>query len=67
MKTTLANSVMNNANKPSHTRAEAGWSRRKFVARSAAAVAAFSVVPRHVLGGGKFVAPSEKINVASIG
>ena len=30
-------------------------------------MAAFSVVPRHVLGGPKFVAPSEKINIAIIG
>ncbi|HWI58335.1 MAG TPA: Gfo/Idh/MocA family oxidoreductase, partial [Bacillota bacterium] len=45
----------------------AGLSRRKFLGRTAAAVAAFSVVPRHVLGGPKFVAPSEKINIAIIG
>ena len=30
-------------------------------------MAAFSVVPRHVLGGAKFVAPSEKVNIALIG
>ena len=41
-------------------------SRRTFL-RGAAAVTAFSVVPRHVLGGAGFVAPSEKINVAIIG
>ena len=44
-----------------------GLSRRQFLSRTATAVAAFSVVPRHVLGGPKFVAPSEKVNIAIIG
>jgi predicted dehydrogenase len=44
-----------------------GLSRRQFLGRTATAVAAFSVVPRHVLGGPKLVAPSEKINIAIIG
>jgi predicted dehydrogenase len=45
----------------------AGVSRRQFIGRTATAVAAFNLVPRHVLGGQKFVAPSEKINIAIIG
>ncbi|HOX58795.1 MAG TPA: Gfo/Idh/MocA family oxidoreductase [Candidatus Paceibacterota bacterium] len=44
-----------------------GVSRRKFIAASGAAAAAFTIVPRHVLGGTGFVAPSEKITVAYIG
>ena len=44
-----------------------GVSRRKFIATGGAAVAAFTIVPRHVLGGAGFVAPSEKITVAHIG
>ncbi len=44
-----------------------GLSRRQFLCRTATAVAAFSVVPRHVLGGPRFVAPSEKINIAIVG
>lgn len=40
--------------------------RREFLKVSAAA-AAFTIVPRHVLGGAGFIAPSEKINIASIG
>ncbi len=44
-----------------------GLSRRLFIRRTATAVAAFNLVPRHVLGGPKFVAPSEKINLAIIG
>jgi predicted dehydrogenase len=41
-------------------------SRRGFVG-TAAAVAAFTVVPRHVLGGARNVPPSEKLNIAGIG
>jgi predicted dehydrogenase len=43
-----------------------GVSRRKFV-KAAATVAAFTVVPRHVLGGRRQVPPSEKLNIAGIG
>src|SRR5437773_1143385 len=42
-------------------------SRRKFVLTGGAAAAAFTIVPRHVLGGPGFVAPSEKITLAYIG
>ena len=42
-------------------------SRRQFIARTALASTAFTIVPRHVLGGPKFVAPSEKVNVAIVG
>jgi len=41
-------------------------SRRNFV-QSAAAVAAFTIVPRYVLGGARIVPPSEKLNIAGIG
>jgi len=41
--------------------------RREFLTGSAATIAAFSVVPRHVLGGAGFKAPSEKLNIAGIG
>jgi hypothetical protein len=44
-----------------------GLSRRKFIAAGGAAAAAFTIVPRHALGGAGFVAPSEKITVAYIG
>ena len=71
MKDTSANSIVNNSKNSSDAHSPAGiatgWSRRKFVKHSAAAVAAFSIVPRHVLGGPKFVAPSDKINVAIVG
>ena len=41
--------------------------RRQFIATTSAAAAAFTIVPRHVLGGTQFVAPSDKVNVAVIG
>ena len=41
-------------------------SRRDFVG-GAAAVAAFTVVPRHVLGGAGNTPPSEKLNIAGVG
>lgn len=44
-----------------------GISRRKFMLAGGAAATAFTIVPRHVLGGQGFVAPSEKITVAYIG
>jgi len=41
--------------------------RREFIATTAAAAAGFTIVPRHVLGGPHFIAPSDKVNVAIIG
>jgi predicted dehydrogenase len=42
-------------------------SRRKFLNVSAAAASSFMILPRHVLGGKKYVAPSDKLNIAGIG
>jgi hypothetical protein len=41
--------------------------RRKFIGGVSAATVGITVLPRHVLGGNGFVAPSDKINVAYIG
>jgi predicted dehydrogenase len=41
-------------------------SRRRFLG-TAAATTAFTIVPRHVLGGAQHTAPSEKLNIAGIG
>jgi predicted dehydrogenase len=41
-------------------------SRREFMGAAAAATA-FTFVPRHVLGGRRFISPSDKLNVACIG
>ena len=41
--------------------------RRKFVKVAATGALVFSIVPRHVLGGTNFIAPSDKITLAYIG
>ena len=41
--------------------------RRKFVQSSAASLAGFTIVPRHVLGGKDHIPPSDKLNIAAIG
>lgn len=41
--------------------------RREFLATAGAAAAAFTIVPRHVLGGPRFVPPSETVHVALVG
>lgn len=42
-------------------------SRRQFIDTTAKASLAFTIVPRHVLGGRGFIAPSDKLNIAYIG
>ena len=42
-------------------------SRREFIGTTAMAAAAFTIVPRFVLGGPGFKAPSDKLNIACIG
>lgn len=46
---------------------EKGISRRTFVMGAAAAAAALTVVPRHVLSKSRVLAPSEKVIIAAIG
>jgi hypothetical protein len=46
---------------------KAEMNRRTFLGGAAASTAAFTIVPRHVLGGAGKVAPSEKITFAYIG
>ncbi|MBN1559191.1 Gfo/Idh/MocA family oxidoreductase, partial [candidate division KSB1 bacterium] len=43
-----------------------GVTRRQFV-KAAAAASAFTIVPRHVLGGSGQTAPSDKLNIAAVG
>ena len=47
--------------------ADGQFGRRDFLKTTAALGAAFTIVPRHVLGGPRHVAPSEKLNIAGIG
>ncbi|MEO0734683.1 MAG: Gfo/Idh/MocA family oxidoreductase, partial [Bacteroidota bacterium] len=42
-------------------------SRRKFLQTSGTAAAGFMIVPRHVLGGKGYKAPSDTVNIAAIG
>jgi predicted dehydrogenase len=49
-----------------HTKSYPKITRRNFLEVSAT-VAAFTVLPRHVLGGAGFVPPSEKVNIAIVG
>ena len=46
---------------------ERNINRREFIGTTAAASVAFTILPRHVLGGPGFIAPSDKINLAYIG
>ncbi len=52
--------------KSTDTQKDKKLSRRDFMG-AAAATAAFTIVPRHVLGGAGNQAPSEKLNIAGIG
>ena len=46
---------------------EPGLSRRAFLERSALAAGGLLIVPRHVLGGPGYIAPSDRLNIAGIG
>ncbi|MCW3116688.1 MAG: Gfo/Idh/MocA family oxidoreductase [Chitinophagaceae bacterium] len=52
---------------PLQPSADSSINRRKFVSMVSSAAVAFTIVPRHVLGGKNFVAPSDKITLAYIG
>lgn len=41
--------------------------RRNFIRSGALALAGFTILPRHILGGTNFVAPSDQINLGIIG
>ena len=41
--------------------------RRKFIGVAAGTTAAFTIVPRYVLGGSGYIPPSKKLNVAGVG
>jgi predicted dehydrogenase len=49
------------------TSKQTDMNRRRFLNFTATGVAAFTIIPRPVLGGPRFVAPSEKVNIALIG
>jgi predicted dehydrogenase len=41
--------------------------RREFMRNAALAGAAFTILPRHVLGGPRHIAPSDRVNIAGVG
>ena len=43
------------------------FNRREFIGTASAATVAFTILPRHILGGPGYIAPSDKINIAYIG
>src|SRR5438874_7727417 len=51
----------------SHRFLKGSVSRRKFLGQTAAAAIGFTIVPRQVLGGTGYVAPSDRVNIAFIG
>jgi predicted dehydrogenase len=53
--------------KESSNKRQKGLSRRDFIGKTTAAAAAFTIIPRHVLGGKGYTAPSDMVNVAGIG
>ena len=60
-------SVSRNTGQASNPLDPRGLSRRQLMRAGGAAATAFTIVPRHVLGGAGFVAPSEKITLACVG
>jgi len=52
--------------KDTDRRSKPSISRRDFMG-AAATAAVFTIVPRHVLGGPRHIAPSEKLNIAGVG
>lgn len=52
---------------PAQPTPQASDSRRKFLQQSLTALAGFYIVPRHVLGGKGYVAPSDKLLIAGVG
>src|SRR3954463_2102392 len=49
------------------TKPGAGTSRRDFIRNTGMAAASFFIVPRYVLGGKGYIAPSDRLTIAGIG
>ncbi|MCJ7812737.1 gfo/Idh/MocA family oxidoreductase, partial [bacterium] len=58
---------MNKPSKKSVDAAETKLSRRQFLNTASIATTSIAIVPRYVLGGLGFTAPSDKLNIAMIG
>jgi len=62
-----SNASGNSGTDPEKTSKENLLNRRKFISGITSAALALTIVPRHVLGGTGFIAPSDKITLAYIG
>src|SRR3982751_282770 len=60
-------SASGDAHETSNSTQPRSLSRRQLMVTGGVAATAFTIVPRHVLGGAGFVAPSEKITLACVG
>ena len=58
---------MDDSNEGTHGAGQSGLSRRSFLERSALATVGLTIVPRHVLGGQGYRAPSDRLNIAGVG
>ncbi|MGN6397217.1 MAG: Gfo/Idh/MocA family oxidoreductase [Mucilaginibacter sp.] len=53
--------------RPGKSEEKKGIGRRQFIKTAGAGALAFSIIPRHVLGGAGFTAPSDKLTLAYVG
>jgi len=67
MKNDISENNSNNSTENEKPVKTSQMNRRKFVELTATAAAAFTIVPRHVLGGRNYIPPSDKITLAYIG
>src|SRR6478735_6661592 len=70
MKNDKTNSVVTEdqrAQKENNDDSNSSLTRRKFVEMTAATAVGFTILPRNVLGGKNYIAPSDKITLAYIG
>lgn len=56
-----------NSGKKKDSKPKPGMSRKSFLSSTAMAAGGFMFVPRHVLGGKGYMAPSDRLNIACIG
>ncbi len=66
-KNSPAGAVNGPGSEPAKSSTQSVISRRKFVGLTASSVLAATIVPRHILGGKGYIAPSDKITLAYIG
>ncbi len=67
MKTEPSITIATDNNQNENSNNNSSIHRRKFIEMASSAAVAFTILPRHVLGGKNFIAPSDKITLAYIG